>query len=57
MLQKRYFGGLQMSQGVFDWATTPGTGLDTVLASPQLPDVLRSGGRHRIVCDHDTMFQ
>lgn len=56
MLQKRYFGGLQISQGLFDWATMPGLGLDTVLGTPSLQDSLRSGARHKIVCDHDTMF-
>jgi hypothetical protein len=56
MMQKRYFGGLQISQGIYDWATTPLTGLDTVLATPARADFLRNGGRHKIVCDHDTMF-
>jgi hypothetical protein len=56
MLQKRYFGGLQLSQGLFDWATTEGVGLDTLLSSPSSADSLRNGGRHRLVCGHDTMF-
>jgi hypothetical protein len=56
MLQKRYFGGLQLSQGVYDWATTPLAGLDTVLGTPSRADFLRNGGRHKLVCDHDTMF-
>lgn len=42
--------------GVYDWATTPGMGLDSILASPPSADALRNGGRHKIVCDHDTMF-
>jgi hypothetical protein len=56
MLQKRYFGGLQLSQGVYDWATTPPAGIDTVLATPSRADLLRNGGRHKLVCDRDTMF-
>ena len=56
MLQKRYFGGLQMTQGVYDWATTPLQGLDSVLARPARHDLQRAGYRHMIVCDHDTMF-
>lgn len=42
--------------GVYDWATTSGMGLDSILASPPSADALRNGGRHKIVCDHDTMF-
>jgi hypothetical protein len=56
MLQKRYFGGLQLSQGLFDWATTKGKGLESLLSSPSSADSLRNGGRHRLVCGHDTMF-
>lgn len=56
LIQRQYFGGLQVSQGFFDWATTPGLGLDAILASPQSADDLRAGARHKIVCDHDTMF-
>ena len=56
MLQKQYFGGLQMSQGMFDWATKGG-GLDALLATPASQDILRSGVRHRIVCDHDVRQQ
>jgi hypothetical protein len=52
LLQKHYFGGLQMSQGVYDWATTPLRGLDTVLATPPFRDSFVSGGRHKLVCDH-----
>jgi len=55
MLQKSYFGGLQLSQGVYDWGTTEGRGLDSILATPSFQDSLRSGARHKIVCDHDTM--
>lgn len=56
MLQKKYFGGLQLSQGVYDWATTPFAGLDNILARPARHDIQRSGAHHSIVCDHDTMF-
>ncbi|KAL3916668.1 MAG: hypothetical protein SGILL_005072 [Bacillariaceae sp.] len=56
MLQKQYFGGLQLSQGVYDWATTPFKGLEDVLARPSRHDIQRSGAHHTIVCDHDTMF-
>lgn len=45
-----------MSQGVYDWATNVGVGLDVLMASPPSADELRSGGRHRLVCGHDTMF-
>lgn len=56
-LQKKYFGGIQMTQAVYHWATSPtAMGLDSLLSSPASADSLRSGGRHRIVCDHDTMF-
>lgn len=58
-LQRRYFGGIQITQQFYDWATSdagPRTGLDALLASPPSADDLRSGGRHRLVCDHDTMF-
>lgn len=57
MLQKRYFGGLQMTQAVYDWATTtPALGLDGVLSRPPRHDLQRSGYRHSIVCDHDVSF-
>lgn len=56
MLQKRYFGGLQLSQPVYDWATTAGAGLENVLARPASHDIQRAGVHHSIVCDHDTMF-
>lgn len=56
MLQKRYFGGLQLSQGLYDWATMPGMGLEALLARTPSHDVQRSGSHHSIVCDHDTMF-
>lgn len=56
MLQKRYFGGLQLSQAVYDWATTHGAGLDGLLTRPSRPDLQRAGYRHKIVCDYDTMF-
>ena len=56
MLQKKYFGGLQLTQGVYDWATTPFMGLDHVLARPARHDIQRAGVHHSIVCDHDTMF-
>lgn len=55
LLQKRYFGGLQMSQAMYEWATRPNQGLDSLLASPDNADALRSGGRHRLVCNQDTM--
>ena len=50
MLQKQYFGGLQLSQGVYDWATTPFKGLEDVLARPSRHDIQRSGGHHSIIC-------
>lgn len=56
MLQKQYFGGLQLSQGLYDWATTPMKGLDSVLFKSARADLNRNGGLHHIACDHDTMF-
>lgn len=56
MLQKRYFGGIQMTQDFFEWGTTSKRGLDSLLASPPSADDLRRGKHHRLVCDHDTMF-
>eukprot|EP00755_Sulcionema_specki_P025104 Sspe_Gene.15544::Locus_5410_Transcript_1_1_Confidence_1.000_Length_3642::g.15544::m.15544 len=55
MLQKRYFGGLTMSQGVYEWATVAGTTLDSVLMTPLYADRRRQS-RHMIRCDQDTMF-
>lgn len=55
MLQKRYFGGLQMTQDFFEWGTTSKRGLDSLLTSPESADNLRRK-RHKLVCDHDTMF-
>ena len=37
MLQKKYFGGIKMSQGFFDWATTPGAAFVRPPLSPHTP--------------------
>eukprot|EP01129_Flabellula_baltica_P008647 TRINITY_DN345_c0_g1_i1.p1 TRINITY_DN345_c0_g1~~TRINITY_DN345_c0_g1_i1.p1 ORF type:complete len:1182 (-),score=307.27 TRINITY_DN345_c0_g1_i1:70-3615(-) len=55
LFNKRYFGGLVMSQGVYDWATTPGMGLDQILASRFFATETRMH-KHYIDCGGDTMF-
>ncbi|CAK9012862.1 Uncharacterized protein SCF082_LOCUS11692 [Durusdinium trenchii] len=55
MIIKRYFGGLGMTQGLFDWATGTVNSLADLLATSPLADVRRQSS-HAIVCDHDTMF-
>jgi len=55
MLQKKYFGGLSMSQSLFDWATVAGSSLHELFISD--PDMnKRRQSKHFIVCDLDTMF-
>jgi hypothetical protein len=55
MLQKRYFGGLVMTQALFDWATHDDIGLHELLETPPLNTVRRSKGM-RLGCGTDTMF-
>eukprot|EP00494_Astrolonche_serrata_P024314 UN24572 len=55
MIQKQIFGGIQMSQGFLDWATIPGTLLDTLLYSKS--DIVeRRQTKHHFVCGHDALF-
>ena len=54
LLQKKYFGGLSMSQDIFDWATIPGSSLHKVfISSPH--STARRQRKHYIMCGHDTM--
>lgn len=55
LLQKKYFGGVQMTQGFYDWATKPGTSFASLIS--RAPDVTeRRQTRHYLTCGHDTMF-
>jgi hypothetical protein len=54
MLQKRYFGGLVMTQALYDWASE-GFSLHQVLETPAPHDVRRSKSM-RLGCGTDTMF-
>lgn len=55
LFNKRYFGGLVLSQGVYDWATTRGMSIDKILASPMDAPSKRAQ-THYITCGADTMF-
>eukprot|EP00961_Rhodomonas_salina_P231464 3126495-Rhodomonas_salina.1 len=55
MLQKKYFGGLHMSQAVYDWATVPGSSLHTIFLADSDTDERRASG-HSVKCGLDTMF-
>lgn len=54
MLQKRFFGGLLITDGLYDWASQ-GFGLDKILSTPSFAVDRRNHG-HRIGCGHDVMF-
>jgi len=55
MLQKRIFGGIQLSQRFLDWATIPGTVLDSLFTTAA--DIVeRRQTKHRLVCNHDALF-
>ena len=55
MLQKKYFGGIKLSKGFYDWATTPGAAFADLI--DRSPDVVgRRRDRHYVTCGHDTMF-
>jgi hypothetical protein len=45
-------GGLQLSQGVYEWATTPLKGLEDVLGRLARHDIQRAGVHHSIVCEY-----
>jgi hypothetical protein len=50
LLQKRYFGGLSVSQALYEWATTPGASLHTLMmSSPE--STSRRSSKHWIMCD------
>eukprot|EP01129_Flabellula_baltica_P008773 TRINITY_DN3512_c1_g7_i1.p1 TRINITY_DN3512_c1_g7~~TRINITY_DN3512_c1_g7_i1.p1 ORF type:complete len:1179 (-),score=292.00 TRINITY_DN3512_c1_g7_i1:130-3666(-) len=55
LFNKRYFGGLTISQGVYDWATTPGMSIDQILASRFAAPETRKH-KHYIDCSGDNMF-
>jgi hypothetical protein len=55
MIQKRIFGGLKISQGFMDWATIPGTTLESLLKT-DVDYTARRQTKHNIVCYHDALF-
>lgn len=55
LLQKKYFGGLAMSQDVFQWAVTEGASLHEIFLTRPLAEERRQS-KHFLICDMDTMF-
>lgn len=55
LIQKKYFGGIALSENFVTWATVPGTPLSTVIEK-SLDVTDRRQRRHYITCGHDTMF-
>ena len=55
MLQKKYFGGLHLSDELYKWATTSGASLGDLFVSRQVSED-RYSSRHSLACDVDTMF-
>ena len=54
MLQKKYFGGLHLSEELFKWATTSGASLGDLFISREVLED-RYSSRHSLACDVDTM--
>jgi len=55
MVQKRFFGGLKLTQAFVDFATVPGYSLGDLLAKN--PEVIaRRQSRHYLLCNGDAMF-
>ena len=55
MLQKKYFGGLHLSEELYKWATTSGASLGDLFVSQQVAED-RYSSRHSPARDVDTMF-
>ena len=53
--QKKYFGGLHLSDELYKWATTSGASLGDLFVSRQVSED-RYSSRHSLACDVDTMF-
>merc|ERR1719461_8467 len=55
MIQKRVFGGLKLSDRFLDWATIPGTTLETLLETKS-DFTERRQTKHHVVCNADALF-